>query len=275
MIGGKKIVAVFSIAVGMLLFLISFCSIGFYIYTALQVWGKPDTSLLFWYSFLLIFGIIFFLAGVYFIFIGLQVFRGNAGFYKINKYSLILFFAVLALLIGYSTLTGNRLKKQEEVRVQLESKRADIEKSMHTIKSADLQNDVNGINLSVLTTDGAAGEYDLHITITYNRKVYLDTNKRITLSTQEEQLNTKISYPDLFKKCFEDQSYASEYICVNNTGTSNSMFDVVATFSYSGFKEQSQLDDNILLQDTKELSFTANTMNKNGKVEVSNFQVVY
>lgn len=273
MIGGKKIVAFFSIAIGILLSVLSFCSIGFYIYTALQVWGKPDTSLLFWYSPFLMFSFILFLISAYFIGIGIQLFRGKANFYKINKFSLMIFLIILAVIIGNLTIARSRLKKQDETQLQLERNRYETVQSMHKIKSVDIKTNTSGLDFSIPTTEGTAGEYDLQISITYMGRVIFDTVEKIHLNTQEETLSKLISYDDLFKKCFTDKSFSFEYICVNNAGTSSSMFGVSVSIVFAN-SEQSLPDKSLIPQDTKELFFTADTMTKNGKVVLQNIHKV-
>ena len=99
MINKQKLISIFSILSGIIFALMGMLGIGVYLFSGIAVLDQPDKSIIFWYIPILICGIIFLAAAVYFMIIGFRSFRGNEDSYKLAKNSLIILFILFFILI--------------------------------------------------------------------------------------------------------------------------------------------------------------------------------
>lgn len=269
----RTFVAAGSIIAGIVLFLLGIASIGFYIYSVVDVLDKADQSVIFWYLVLVFIGITMVSAGTYFIWIGYKS-RKEEKYAGLAKYSLGGLGAVLVILIlagifseWSADKTRSEIIKQEEIQKSLAA-------GMHHIERIEIDKfDQTGFSFSVHISEGEEGIYRFKTSIANKQAVFLEKTEEVSLDSSKTRITRYISFKQLFQKCFDEFRGSNIYICIENTG-SKSFFTLESQLILITDDQQTITDirDKVTLTSDGKTEFSMDTFTKNMEVKVNDFQ---
>lgn len=272
----RKFIAVCSIIAGVLLFLLGITSIGFYIYSVIDVLDKADQSVIFWHLVFVFMGIALVGTGSYFIWIGYKSHKGEEKYKELAKYSLGGLGAVLIVLILSGIFSEWSADKKRFERIKEEEMQKSLAAEMHHIDRIEIDEfNQTGFSFSVHISDGMEGSYRLSTSI-YNRQaVFLEKTEEVSLTSSKTRITRFISFNQLFQKCFDEFQGSNIYVCIEYTGA-KSFFTLESQLILIKDKEQkiTKLRDKIELTSAGKTEFSMDTFTKNQEVEVNSFQPV-
>lgn len=275
MTASPKFIAISSIIAGVLLFLVGITSIGFYIYSVIDVLNKADRSIIFWHLIFVSMGITLVVLGIYFIWLGYTSSK-KKNYVGLAKFSLggigaiIVVFALSGIFSEWSAdKTRSERIKQEEVQKSLAAE-------MHLIERIEIDEfDQTGFSFSVHISEGLKGSYQLKTSIDNRQTTFLEETEEVNLESTKTRFVRYVSFEQLFQKCFDEFLGSNIYVCIENAGT-KSFFTLASQLTLIKDEQQiiTNLKNNVSLTSVGKTKFSMDTFTKNGDVKVNNFQPV-
>lgn len=273
----RKYIAACSIIAGILLFLLGITSIGFYIYSVIDVLGnKADQSVIFWHLVFVLVGISLAGTGSYFIWIGYKSFKKEDKYVKVVKHSLGGLGALLIVLILSGIFSKWSADKNRSERIKKEEIQNSLATEMHHIDRIEIDRfNQTGFNFSIHISGGMEGHYRLNTSISNRQAVFLEETEEVNINSSKTSITRRISFDQLFQKCFDEFRGSNIHLCIENTGA-KSFFTLESRLILIKDKDQriTNVRDGIELVSAGETEFSMDTFTKNGAVQVNSFQPV-
>lgn len=255
----REIVGILSIVVGILLIFCALLLTGGYI---LGTIGSLEFA--FWGIGFLLYSVPMLIGGVILVVVGSKSYRGSTLAYKLSLVFLSLFaiITVAGIVLFYFSekLTNAEHTQRMSAQQQSQNHIQDGQKIEHL---AIVNNDNSGFSVDITTTGGLAGDYNLEMEIGTFETSYYKNIQPLTLGPASSKITKRIDYTKIFSLCSNSPYNQSAYICVPNTGTSNT--GLTLTYRLKIGK------DEVSLAST---NFAIDTHNRQGQVEVSNFKML-
>ena len=271
----RKFIAISSVTVGVLLVLLGITSIGFYIYSVIDVLNKADKSIIFWYLVFVLIGITLVPAGIYFIWIGYKSSK-EENYTGLAKYSLGGLGAIILVVILSVTFREWSADKTRAERIKQEEVQKSLAAGMHHIERIEIDEfDQTGFSFSVHISEGEEGIYQLKTSIDDGQAVFLEEAEDIELDRSKTKATRYVSFEQLFQKCFDEFHESNIYVCIENTGA-KSFFTLESQLILIKDKQQkiTHIKNNVSMTSVGKTEFAMDTFTENMKVKVNDFQPV-
>lgn len=257
----KKIIPLLSIITGISLILIGLSTILFYIYAVIESVMQADKSGIYWLLPFLFIGLFMAAAGVFILIIGIKSFRSERH-YRLAGQSLSVLFILFLISISAMYLSERDADHQRTEWDRLQSKSAKHQKVASVLITSV---DETGLDLSIQTVGEIGGSYTLFLKLSNHQAEFKEFYFDLLLNDTENEFQRRITFDDIFSKCFNEFKNSNVYVCTENAGTRNSKFDIIAALKPDQLKEDLFPIDK---SSESKTSFYLDTMNENGVVRV-------
>jgi len=262
----NRFIPILSVSAGVLLIAGGLSLIGYYIYTVVQSVGQADSSLIFWYIPIVLFGVLLSAAGAFFITIGYKA-RTKPALQKLSKNSLIVLLFTLIITITFvwiGEFRADQTRKELQVQHRILSRLMEIEK----VEIRNLTTD--SFSLYIHAAGEQTGNYEITVNIYDSQDELYQFSELHSLNSTENEIVTDLTFDDIFEVCRDKSSINRSYFCVDNAGTSNTKLNIKITLKPRSL-------NNVELQpEDVETSWTTSllldTITRNGLVNVESIK---
>lgn len=269
----RKFIAISAAILGVLLIFLGITSIGFYLYSVMDVQDNADQSAIFWYLIFVLIGIILAGTGIYFIRIGYMSYK-DKNYTGLTAYSLVGFAAIIITLIFTGTIREWSTDKMRSERLEQEDIHSSIAADMHHIEQVVIDAfDETGFRYSVHISEGAEGRYQLITTVSDGQATFLKESEEIGLERSGKKVIRNVSFEELFESCLGEFQDSDMYVCIENTGATT-FFTLESQLIPIKGQQQTMTGlryDNRLVSVGK-AEFSLDTFTENMEVKIHSFQ---
>lgn len=269
----RKFLAISAVISGVILIFLGTTSIGFYLYSVMDVLDNADHSAIFWYLIFVLIGIILAGLGIYFIRIGYMSYK-DKNYTGLTAYSLVGLAAIIITLIFTGTIREWSADKMRSERLEQEDIHSSIAADRHHIEQVVIDAfDETGFRYSVHISEGAEGRYQLITTVADAQATFLKESEEIGLDSSGKKVIRYVSFEELFERCFGEFQESDMYACIENTGATT-FFTLEAQLIPIKAQQQTMINirnDNRLVSAGK-AEFSLDTFTENMKVKIHSFQ---